>query len=697
MANITPEQLQGIIQNAPPGANPSDIVTALQSQGHIIEGANGPTPQSGGFLGQAGHVVGDVVKGIVNPVIDNALIKPYQAVKSGIDFARDPLATPNEDVHLPGLGTFTGYNNKQLTPGNLEAPLGNAAQTVALGLSPVAGGALYGAGNAAVNDNGQYDLGNLIKGAVIGGVAGKAGELAFSAAGKALSAVGSKVLQPFSLGGISSDLTAAAERMGLDATAMPVGLVNPSVKGIEDLATSGFGGSKFKQAIVDTVNSMRQKLFNNASSLAEDLHLMKNDVTGGNFGALDSEAVGTSLQTKMKDMFAADSKTRDALFEKSIRNPELANTKMDYSNYKQALDEIITQRSLSNADPEAARAFEDLRANVSSAEKRTFANGFQTKKDIAAKAFPRPGSALYADPKTVEYQILYKALAKDLEQTASNASPELKDAFIHMNEQVKSMHAIYDDPIAKAIANSDNPGKIIDKIVKPGAIENIRFLKEAYDPELVNQVKAVTLDNIFEKATNIYGEVDGRALAKQLDKWDDASLKELFGTDGFQKLQEVKAQALLNDIVEHASQGGELNTKKLGTYLNKIEKDEPGMLESILPEGAYQKLQDIKTVGDKLHEYTPGQTEKPLTAANILGGLVLHSPLSPIKILADVIGGPAMRQFVESDVGKKVLTHGFGEMKSLVNAGQFLQDIPSKISDLQNTPIPGTPQLLMGR
>ena len=142
-----------------------------------------------------------LVRGIAKPVV-TSVARPFQAVKSAIDYAKDPTKESKTSFNLPYLGKISGLEGEQLTGKNLAKVTGEALETASLAVPAgkvniagkavsglALGGATYGAGHAMAEGKGP---GGVITDAVVGGVLGKAGEVGSKVLGKTLSYVGSR-------------------------------------------------------------------------------------------------------------------------------------------------------------------------------------------------------------------------------------------------------------------------------------------------------------------------------------------------------------------------------------------------------------------------------------------------------------------------------------------------------------------------
>lgn len=167
---LTLQQLQA--QGAKPVSNDPYAVIKQQPQ-------QSTASKIGGFFK-------DLAVGVAKPLV-TSIARPIQAAVSAEQYIKDPTKESNTSFNLPGLGQISGLEGEKLSGKNLEKVAGTAAQTAALGFGPTAGGALFGAGQAAEQGG---SLGQVATQGLLGGALGKGLEFGTELAGKGLQSLG---------------------------------------------------------------------------------------------------------------------------------------------------------------------------------------------------------------------------------------------------------------------------------------------------------------------------------------------------------------------------------------------------------------------------------------------------------------------------------------------------------------------------
>lgn len=181
---------------------PSQNASSIIAQRKAALGAPTPTPS---------NPLMDITKSIVSPVATMAA-RPFQAAADvgdylGTQMAMSGKTQSEKDAIL--AADQARQQEKQTTPsmGGLVAPtpanysdvgkdVGRAAETVALGLGPVAGGAAFMGGNAAENGGSATDIAlNTALGAAGGKVLQLVGTPIFNAAGKVIGKITPQYIQ----------------------------------------------------------------------------------------------------------------------------------------------------------------------------------------------------------------------------------------------------------------------------------------------------------------------------------------------------------------------------------------------------------------------------------------------------------------------------------------------------------------------
>lgn len=176
--NESPENIQFVVD---------DFKKKYESQAITPAQQTAKEPET--FAEKAGGFVKDIARDITKPVVQT-LAAPAQLTAYGIDKATGGNS-PVEDFsfNLPFWGEISPTKTK-------EEAVGRGIQTVALGLGPVSGGAAFMGGQAMTENKG---IGGVALDTAIGGITGKAGEVATKAVGTVLSKTG-KAMQSVGAG-----------------------------------------------------------------------------------------------------------------------------------------------------------------------------------------------------------------------------------------------------------------------------------------------------------------------------------------------------------------------------------------------------------------------------------------------------------------------------------------------------------------
>ncbi len=258
-------------------------------------------------------------------------------------------------VALGGLATGHDISNEQIDAGTKKIPIlgdliaptpksyadipkeiGRGAETVALGLSPIAGGALFGAGNSLEQGNDLLSTQtafDTVLGAAGGKVLGLVGKPLIGAAGKVVGTITPQILKDVAAGGAKSITEFAANHQLLGGIAAPAS--ESLAKGAQAIDTSIEGAFKKGGSAVQKV---AQDQFPGMSPTNHYLNINKKDI-------IQPTVVNKAAYNKATDIFN-DAKN------KGIDLGEVANSRGIQH------DQIIDGGRYSTAD-----AAEQLRQN----------------------------------------------------------------------------------------------------------------------------------------------------------------------------------------------------------------------------------------------------------------------------------------------------------------------------------------------
>lgn len=205
-----PEEVQGYLDSLKPksnsGFNPQPYSHPDSSPGQVdFSGAPETPPQSPGILSSIGNAIGSAAKSVVSPVA-TMIARPFQAGAELLGADSGAVDKFSKDIS-GGLIAPVPQN-----AGDVVKDVGRGAQTVALGLAPVAGGALFGAGNSVEQGNSLLS-GQTVLQAGLGAVGGKVADVATPYIAKGLSAVTPKIAKD-AMGAIGDSLSPLTKGIG---------------------------------------------------------------------------------------------------------------------------------------------------------------------------------------------------------------------------------------------------------------------------------------------------------------------------------------------------------------------------------------------------------------------------------------------------------------------------------------------------
>lgn len=683
---------------------PKEVYNAYQSDSGVAAApaADGPVKS----------FVKDLYKGIVTPVV-NAIARPGQAVAHAANIGKlmlhqaapDKFAMPEEKYfsgEVPiGFGMTAHVSDpaedlkRGETPGKvLEKTAGQAAQTVALGLGPVSGGAAF-MGGAAMER--QADAPEVLTHAGFGAAGGKVLDMGLRVFGKALAGVGDNLLQPFK-SSFRADIAKTAAERGLT---LPVSAMSNS-KMVRALEATAKGGP-FGAQIENTVNAARKSILGMVTNLKKNINL---DATIDT--TKDPVTVGNLIKKSFDGAEDVYRETRTKLYE--AVTPTIKDIPADVTTTRAVLQDIIAQKSQS-LEPGAAKqvkyyeAFlkklgsdveefkktatpemrEFLEKNMSSKDTLTFDALKQTRSDLGARL---KGTDPVATGDRAQLNRVYAALSQDLDRTVEkHGPPEATEALKAANDYYKSGLRIFNSAMGRKISNSAKPELLVKQLVRPGEVTEINTLKETVSEDVFQDIQSAFVVDMLENAKGDAGEVGGKALTDAMDKYGKPTLEALLGKDGYAKLDKIRAQAVVNEIVTKSIHNGDVSAPKIAAQIKKFGNEQ---LQKWLDPQVYKdltdaaKLSDAISFGQKVAEGSP-TAEK----TRILGYLTVALQ-SPLLLVKELVGEKALSRFLGSAFGRKYMTEGYGKIPGLGATGRAIAGVPGALRNVPRKAIPGT-------
>lgn len=444
----------------------------------------------------------------------------------------------------------------------------------------------------------------------------------------------------------------AFARQGIEAPASAL-TTSKAVQATEAIAQSSiFGGS----AVTKVINDARESIFRITETLQKEVNPEKLITPGAT-----SETAGRALQgavTKVRDTFNA---VKGKLYDEAAG--KIGGQQASLENTRGALDEIIASK-LASADPTArasARYYQSLRANLSTAEKRTFQNIKQTRTDIGSKL------KNFSDPITTgdsaNLKRIYAALSADLDRTVAQSGEAGAEALKAASDFYKAGISRINSFVGRTIYNSKSPELLVGKLVKPGDISTIRELKGLVGPEAHHTFAAALVNKIIaDSIVPLTGKVSATKIATILAKYGDEFLKEAIGEKALGELKDLRKASIVQDIIERGTKEGKVMPSALAHAIDSY--DAKVLKEAFTPE-ELTKLQDVRTMSDALAKGTK-MADGSQTA------MLIDGPAGLLNIGAFAAGGVpgvitklgfqwGLTKLVTSRLGKKFLTTGFGK------------------------------------
>lgn len=515
-------------------------------------------------------------------------------------------------------------NQKQyITPGPTNAQLaGDIAQiglTVAmptvgseLGLAGRLGSqALIGAGFGATGaiKDGSTNLADITKqagtGALIGGALGVGGEL--------LGAGINKIAQPYAKE-LNTEAIKSAERLGVNQSELPLSYLtnNKTVRYAESI----FNSQKIAEQ-ADTIQSKLQAKFNDVianTGISEDLATAGKQIAKGL----------TDFETAYKEETA---KLYEAFSEKGGKLPVKSFNAID------TLNNILDNKQAIGESKDAQYFAEKLAVLTGGESKKAEYSlpTFDTLKKIRTAVGEKIGTK-FLDPfvkqNIGELKQLYGSLTKDMEQTiAETGNKKLIDGLQKANQTYIKGRELLNTEYAKTIRRFSSTGqfdKIIPAITSSSkSISNIPALLTTIGEENIPRLQTAILNDIFDKAQGTSESFTEKGVAKMINKYGEDRLKLLLTPGQFSFIQDLD---------------------KVSRVLAQAEKISNGSQTAFIGKSLTNVFLGVSAIKD-------------LMMGNIGGFLTNLSP---------ILGEKGAEAFLNSQLGRKIVTTGFELNKNIV-------------------------------
>lgn len=439
------------LQNA--NASPEDIETYVKSASAQVAPSSPAAPVTSANNEDSGGGLGGVVKSIVSAPA-TIIARPIQAVA-------ELAGVSPEDVDKYS-SKFSGGLVAPVpqNAGDVEKDIGRGAETVALGLNPVAGGALFGAGNSLEQGNNLFS-GQTAFDTVLGAAGGKVldtiGKPIFNAAGKIIGKVtpeflngvaaqGTKAIQDFAAAhdilpeNISKGINNAAEKVNAAAN-LPFDAARNAIKG--PAATPEEQAAIKDAAHLNKVVDLTRDDFNSGVTAQNGKKIVKGEGTAGQY------ASGSGVTTGFRGVSGVEPTAEDLARAQAVKHlidPNDVNGSINRVN--QSVKETSNARDTfldKNNVPTNFQEFHDYIQNWKLPETLTndpAAKGaYQDMKDRAIELRTKypwtlkgTQQARIAVDHMIENELGETSLGDPKEKGIKNAARDLRNAFNQFNE-----------------------------------------------------------------------------------------------------------------------------------------------------------------------------------------------------------------------------------------------------------------------
>lgn len=500
------------------------------------------------FLPSLGNAVMSTGEGLIN-VLNPDIKKNTLANIGKLAFGT------GEQIGQALFGNKNGYNSETMqmagAAGNMYKNRYGGVENVkkTINEDPVGflldASTLLTAGGAGLTKLGQVS--KVDKLAKAGQVASKVGQIidpiqsGLTVAGKGVDLAGNtkiaqKLQKPF-IAQYKPDAVKAANELGVE---LPISAQTNSkvLKGYEALLQKGLFGGEIGRKI----DRARTKI----SQLGTDLTMQIDQ-------SPDLKGIGKTVQTGFNKYQDGFYKQKGELYD--AIPPAVAKTPADLTKTKQALSEIIGEKSGSLVGGTNIEFYQDLyKKLIDKPEDITLNNIRKTRTSIGQ----RKGN--FADPVATGDQAalnkLYGALSDDMDVTIKNADPvygkALDDANAYYRETIQKINS----SLGKKIANAD-PEKLVDELIKPNSETSIATVKEVIGEEGFTKLQEGFMQKVFTKAINpSTKQLDLKKLNAQLNLYGEPTLNTILSKDQLTRLSSVKSQLEKIDVVDKAIKSG---------------------------------------------------------------------------------------------------------------------------------------------
>uniref|UniRef100_A0A6M3L9C6 Uncharacterized protein n=1 Tax=viral metagenome TaxID=1070528 RepID=A0A6M3L9C6_9ZZZZ len=179
-----------------------------------------------------------------------------------------------------------------------------------------------------------------------------------------------------------------------------------------------------------------------------------------------------------------------------------------------------------------------------------------------------PGARFQMTNTGRQYTKLKKAIDKELESIAESTGGEAWEQFQLANAMYGEMADVYKSKTIRSVLKA-NPEKVVDTVFKPNGITEIQTVKKVLSAGEFGELRSGITNRLLEVDKG--GAFDPKALKKQLARYGDGVLKEIYGETTLKELKAVAEKGIsLTEKTPHTQFLKTLTNKDPETIVDAI-------------------------------------------------------------------------------------------------------------------------------
>ncbi len=210
----------------------------------------------------------------------------------------------------------------------------------------------------------------------------------------------------------------------------------------------------------------------------------------------------------------------------------------------------------------------------------------------AAFKMQQPGMKFLSNNEGGIYKQLRSALNNDMESFANKSGGDIKDAFDVANSFYKEGKQLFNKTDMFRVLKS-NPERVVDMIIRPGGISEIKMIKDAVGESGFQPLKNKFQEQLIANSNDANGVFSGDKLLKNLASYGDETLLQVFKKPELDALRNIATGA------KHIQNTPDVN--KFYVNLVKSLDKQPENIANIIirPDNTRNILLTKKVLGDK--------------------------------------------------------------------------------------------------